>query len=134
MSQPTAGNKNGYITLLSVIILMILAVIVISYALYMSIDSQKAYLALRAKTQSKAYAYSCAETALEKLRNDLDYTGNEIINTDGVACTIHQITGSGNYNRTILVSGNSLNHYTRMEIKLTVVNPEPELDYWKEIP
>jgi hypothetical protein len=79
-------------------------------------------------------AYSCTEIALNKLKNDLSYAGEESITLDGVTCNILAISGTGNTNRVIKVSATtSIGVVKKIQITVQTVNPSYIFSSWQEV-
>lgn len=84
------------------------------------------------KTQSsQAYflANLCAEQALMKLKENISYPGNEIIEIEGGNCQILPVEGSW----TVKVSGNFQDQIKKIKIVVNQVNPEMIIESWQEV-
>ncbi|HOY46455.1 MAG TPA: hypothetical protein PKU95_02385 [Candidatus Dojkabacteria bacterium] len=130
--QQRAYAKNGFATLFSLIILMVIAVSVFSSILLTNIDGLKGVEAMRNGIVAKNLATSCAEIAINKLKIADTYSGNETINFTEGSCYIQTISGSGNTNRLLRVTGTSENAIKKIEINVLVINPTTNISYWIE--
>jgi hypothetical protein len=127
------NQKNGYIALVSVLIIS-------SITLFLAINANlfgisESGMALRKSHSSKSFylANLCAEDALMKLKNNLDYSGDETLSLDGGSCYISSLEGSGNEDRIIKTSGNFNDQTRRIIIEIGRVNPLMEISSWREV-
>jgi len=111
---------------------MVIAVSVFSSILLTNIDGLKGVEAMRNGIVAKNLATSCAEIAINKLKIADTYSGNETINFTEGSCYIQTISGSGNTNRLLRVTGTSENAIKKIEINVLVINPTTNISYWIE--
>ena len=88
--------KKGFVTLFSLIILMVISVSVFTNILLVNTDSLNSIEATRDGINARSLANSCVEIGLNKLRTDNVYTGDEIFDLTEGSCEILPIQGSGN--------------------------------------
>ena len=131
--QQQRSNKQGFVTLFSLIILMIISIAVFSSILLVNVDSLRSVEAVRQGIIARSLANTCAEVALNKLKDDNNYQGNESLTLTSGSCEILSISGSGNTNRIIRTTGNANQFIRKSEIKVTTLNPSTDIDYWREI-
>lgn len=126
-------NKNGYIALVSILLVSSLTLFLAVNANLFGISESR--MALDRAHSSKAYylANLCAEEALINLKDDLDYSGDETINIAGGSCEILPLEGSGNENRTIKTTGSFDNKTRKIKIDIDLVNPVMEINSWLEV-
>lgn len=124
---------NGYIALISVLIISALAILIASSANLISISESKMGLQENQSWESFYLAKACAEKALIELKNDLNYTGNETLPFDTENCTILLVEGTGNENRVIKVTATAFKQTRKIKIEINRVNPETEIKFWSEI-
>lgn len=125
-------NKKGFVTLFSLIILMVIAVSVFTSVLLTNMDSLKSVEALREGLKAKTNSYSCMEIALDKLKNDNTYTGNETIILGDGECEILSISGSGNNNWVVRSIGKSKDYFKKLEVSIIEINPVMQIEYFRE--
>lgn len=90
-------------------------------------------LVIEQSNQAKALANACSEKALESLRENVNYAGNETVNLGQGSCQIFAVLGSGNTNRTVEASG-TVNSITRkVQVDIAVVSPQIQLTDWQEV-
>lgn len=126
-------NKNGFVTLFSLIILMVISVSVFTSILLVNIDSLNSVEATRQGIVARSLANSCMEIAINELKDDQAYTGNETFTFTNGTCQIISISGSGNTNRTIRVSGSADGYVRKVEALVLEINPATSISYWQEI-
>jgi hypothetical protein len=137
--QPDKEKKEykGFVALISVLLLLAIAVTVITVGLSVQIDRSKSSDTSMDAVQASANANLCAEFAISKLKDNLTtYTGNETLTTDlncGGSCQINTITGSGNTNRLITVSGVCNDITKKLSITISNVNPFTTIASWQEV-
>lgn len=134
MAVPSYANKKlkGYVTLLSVILLTVFGTVVAVTTLSIATDNVSAANTISRSKQAKALADSCMEIAINTLKDDLNYAGNQSFNIGGGSCTINPISGSGNTNRGISVTGTFSGITRRASVTILTVNPLTNFNNWQE--
>lgn len=133
MGQHRLDNKKGFVTLASVILLLFIAVAVFTSILTVNIDSFKGVEALREGLRAKTLANSCVEIALDKLKLDNAYAGNETIQiAPNDQCEILSISGVGNNNRVLRTIGRTDGFVRKIEVSITEINPNIIISNWQE--
>ena len=122
-------TSSGFIALITVLIIFAIALLVGLSASLLSIG--EATMGLKKFQSSQAYflANLCAEQALMKLKEDINYPGNETIEIGGGSCQILPIEG----NWLVKTSGNFQNQIKKMKIIVSQVNPEMIIESWQEV-
>ncbi|MBU1159761.1 hypothetical protein KKD04_01075 [Patescibacteria group bacterium] len=126
--------NKGYIALISVLIIQALILAIIIGIFLRSNTETKMVLAEQLSSKSRALAEACAEYALQQLKNDSNYSGNESIIIDGSdSCDILPIETSGSDK--IVKTQSAVSGYTRkIKINVIQINPEMFTSYWNEVP
>lgn len=121
--------SSGFIALLTVLIIFAIALLVGLSLSFLSIS--EATMGLQKSQSSQAYFLTnlCAEQALMKLKEDINYPGSEIIEIEGGNCQILPIEG----NWVIKVFGNFRNQIKKIKIVVSQVNPEMIISSWQEV-
>lgn len=127
-------RMQGYIALISIIIISALLLLVASFANLFSIGESQMGLEESQSWQAFYLAAACAEEALMSLKEDTNYQGSETLIFDNGTCDIMTIGGSGNEDRTIDVLGRSQNSIRKIKVEVEQVNPEMVIRLWKEVP
>lgn len=136
MVQELLENKkvDGFVTLVSVIVLGAIGVLVVTTNLSVNTDTTIILSVYEESKQAKALADTCAEVALENLKDDVNYAGNETLNLFDGSCDISTITGSGNAPRSFNTTGNFETQVYKLSIALGEINPFITITTWEEIP
>lgn len=123
------ANHKGFVALIIVLIIFAVALSVGLGVSFLSIS--EAGMSLEKIYSLKAYylANLCAEEALMKLKENVNYSGNETISAEGGSCQILPIEG----NWIIKVIGNFQNQIKKVKIVVSQVNPEMEIQSWQEV-
>lgn len=126
-------QQDGYVLLISVLVLsaasLALAIAGITLGLNFT-TSSSLYRQARAAT---AMAHTCGEQALEKLKENANYTGPETLTFPGSeTCTVVSVTGSGAV-RTIKSQGSAQGAVARVQIEVSQVSPQIIVSSWKEL-
>lgn len=122
--------NKGFIALITVLIIFAIALLIgLSLAL---LSISEAFMGLKKTQSSQAYylANLCAEQALIRLKEDINYPGGEIIEAVGGSCQIFPIEG----NWTVKISSDFQNQTKKIKIVVDQVNPEMAISSWQEVP
>ena len=124
---------DGYIALVTVIIITAVTLMV---AISVNLESMgETKISLAKNQSSKAYYLStaCAEDALMKLKDKLNYGGDETLFFDNGTCSILPVEGRGNKDRLVKVVGDVGDYTRRIKIEISRVNPNMEITFWQEV-
>ena len=151
MSVTRYTARSGYVLLISVLVVGVVASASAITILMLGLGAEKSALAVQQSTQSYANAWSCAEHAIQKLREDFEYEGNEsktltyafTTNTLGypghidygsTSCIIYPVGGYGNEDRTICIEGTfGKGTKRRLEVAVTRIHPDVRIGSWEEV-
>lgn len=123
----------GYIFLISVLFITVIAISVVGSYLLLSISSLQNGLALQQATQAVELASTCAERSLHALMANNGYAGGEEFSFTEGECYVYPVGGYGNENRTICTEGISGAHTRRMEIVILRILPSVQVFSWREV-
>ena len=127
-------RDKAYVTILTVVILMIITVTVTVTVISVLIDNTISYRTTTESDISRYNADACAEVAINKLKEDLTYTGGgAVITLDKGSCTIVNITGTGLTNRVISTTGSYNNVIRKLIVTVSTVNPSTTITSWTEV-
>ncbi len=101
--------------------------------LLLGIGSSRTSFNAQQAAEAKALASACAEQALDSLRQNTSYSGDETINLGNGSCDIQSIGGSGNSDRTIQVIGKINTIQRKIKIEITEVQPNMTISTWQEV-
>lgn len=124
---------RGFIALISILIISAVILLIALGVSQFGISQSKIALQRNQTSESYYLAQSCAEEALMKLKEDLGYRGNEILNIEGNSCAILSVGGSGNRNRLVKTTSNAYNQIRKIKIEIDRINPLMEIKYWQEV-
>jgi hypothetical protein len=100
-----SGTNGAYVTLISVLILSVVAVTIIGSALTVSTDSLISSTSVSNSKEARALIDACAEQALQSIRDNGSYTGEGSVSLGEGGCDYTVIDPSVEYD---LVTGNQL--------------------------
>jgi hypothetical protein len=122
-------TNNGFIALVTVLIIFAIALLIGLSVSLLSISEAQMGLKKSQSSQSTYLANLCAEDALMKLKEDINYSGNETIEIGGGSCQILPIEG----NWTIKTIANFENQVKKIKIIVSQVNPQMLISSWQEV-
>lgn len=123
---------NGYILLISVIIVGAIATAIAVGLLYLGAGSSKNAISHQQSEKAKAAANACAEEALEQIRLNQNYSGSGNISINGGMCE-YSVINTGGQNRAIDVSSTMDAVSRRVFITVTAIMPKI-IATWQETP
>jgi hypothetical protein len=123
---------NGYILLISVVIVGAIATSIAVALLFLgSADSKNAISHLNSD-KAKASANACAEEALEQLRSNTGFVGANVVALNGGNCS-YTVVNTGVNSRSVTVSSTVDGIVRRVGISVTALNPKITA-VWQEVP
>ena len=126
-------NKNGYIALITVIIISAV-VLILALGLAFSSLSQKQIIISHNKSLKNYYlANACANYAILQLQKNVGYGGNETVNLDDYVCQVESVFGTGNTNRTIITSSQQGDQRKVLRIEIDQIKPMTIIKSWGEL-
>jgi len=126
-----SSKKNGYITLISVLVVGAVGLAITLTLLLLGLGSSQTSLAFEQSNQAKALANSCAEVSLNNLKLDSGYSGDETINLGQGSCYISAVEAQGSQ-RTILTQG-TVDTIIRYVEVVAQLQPDLQIISWQEI-
>ena len=123
---------NGYIALISIIIICAVVLLIAVSAGLLSIS--EAGMGLKKNQASEAYYYAsaCAEQALQQIRELTPFTGTDTIVFDNGTCD-YAVSSQGGGNRIITASGTINNIIRKIQITINQINPLINIISWQEV-
>lgn len=125
--------NQGYIALISILIISSLLAIIASSASLISISESKTGLKESQSWEAFYLATACAEDALMKLKEDINYPGGETLTFESGTCYIAFVEGTGENNRVVKTSGTVLAQIRKIRIEIEQINPEMAIKSWQEV-
>ncbi len=127
------NKKKGFVVLLGVLLLTAVLAILLPTLILISTDNYRLSDSINKGVTARIQAESCVEIALEKLRLNNTYNGNETITLIGSAtCYIRPLTGSGQ-NRLIETQSTVDNHTKKIRVTLSQLTPQIITSSWIEV-
>ena len=127
--QKKFKSENGFVALLTIFIILTIALLLgLSFGL-LAISETNMSLEKTQSSQADFLANLCAEQALMKLKENINYQGNETIEAEGGNCQILPVEG----NWVIEVIANFQNQIKKTKITVTQVNPKMVISSWQEV-
>lgn len=126
-------NQNGFIALISILIIGAVVLAVGIGASLRSIGENKMGLSEKSSDKALSLANLCAETALMKLESVLNYSGGETITIGGDSCDILPVEGSGNLNRVVKAQSAVSEHTRKVKVEVSAISPIMQINSWKEM-
>lgn len=125
-------NKNGYITLISVLVAGALILLITTTLLITGITFSKNGLALENSNQAKALADACAEEALQQIRDSVAYSGGATLNIGNGSCN-YTVLSIGGQSRNIQSVGTVNGYVRKVEINIDKINPQINVTSWQDV-
>lgn len=138
-------KQEGYILLITVLVVGAIMSAIASSLLLLGLGSGRSSYALGQSEQAKGYANACVEEAIERLSRDNTYVAGDSITFDDGSCTINAITGTGDTNRVIQVTGVVVNNAEdttssetddvtrKLEVSIADLGPPVDITSWLEV-
>ena len=126
-------NKSGFIALLAVLFLAAIGTGAGISLLILGLTSSQSSFSFESSFRARMLANACAEEALERLRESIYYTGNEVINFSLGSCQIMTISGTGNLNRTVQTTGSFGTVVRKVKVITTRIHPQILVTSWQEV-
>ena len=122
-------KKKGYVALMTVIILGVVATLVATSLVLLGLGHTRSSLSESQSAGSKAAADACIDDALRQIRLSSSYTGNGNLSLTGATCTYTVIAGSTG---SIVATGVSGNTTRRVTVDISSRTPNIVFTKWQE--
>jgi len=124
------NNNTGFITLLSVLIVSAVGLAIVTSLLLQGFTSASASLALTESEQARAVAVACAETALQQIRDDTNFSGSGSLTFTYSSCS-YTVQNLGGQSRRVMSAGAAGPMISRLNITIDKLNPKINLTSWQ---
>lgn len=132
MEVPLLNTKDGYITLISVLVASTVAVSIAVTLLVIGVNASRTTAVLQATKYANTHAKSCIEEALSQVRNSSSFTGpGSIIMSQG-SCD-YNVTNTGGQSRLINATGIAQSAIRRLSITINSIIPIIGVSSWQEV-
>lgn len=125
-------NNSAYISLVTTLIVSTIVVAAIQGSLLLSVDSANQSIVFSAQAGAFANAESCAETALQSIRDDQNTFGPGSTSVSNGSCS-YEIIDTGLETREIQSTGVSGNSTQRVLVTITTINPQILINNWVKV-
>lgn len=130
--EESFSEEKGYVTLLSVLILGAIGTAIAVSLLLLGVSSSRTSFALEQSNQAKALVNTCAEEALQQIRDSTPFTGTGNLTLGQGTCS-YTVTSQGGHNRTITSSGTVGTILRKVKILIDTINPSINVTSWQEV-
>lgn len=126
-------QPNGYVALMSMIIIGAVVLIAALTLTFMAV-SQGNFIISHNKTTNNYYAANaCANYAILQVQKNMDYSGPEDLDLEGIKCRVESAVDLGEDGKTIIVSSQTGNQLKKIKVELDQVKPTTIIRSWGEI-
>ncbi|KKQ35859.1 MAG: hypothetical protein US52_C0014G0004 [candidate division WS6 bacterium GW2011_GWA2_37_6] len=125
--------KKAYVLLTTVIIIAIVTTLLVANMIAINTESTVSVGVLRDSKEALFLSDACAEVAIDKLKDNNTYTGNEVLNISSESCSILLVQGTGNTNRTVQTTSTVGDSTQKVQIVITQLNPDTQIASWKVV-
>lgn len=128
----TRRLQNGYIALITVLIVGAVGIAISMALLINGVDSQRATLVTQQSAQARNLANACAEEALQQIHDSTTFTGTNTLSLGQGTCT-YIVTNTGSTTRTIDASGTVGNVVRKNQVYVTIGASSISITSWQEV-
>lgn len=132
VNQQCIVNKKGYITLISLLLFAAVGLATLLSLVLLGVDSSRAVLLLTQSIQARVLADTCAEVALEAIRDSSIYTGTNSVSLGGGNCT-YTITAISGEQKEIQSTGTVGTVVRKVEVAIDQISPTINVTSWQEV-
>lgn len=126
------GNQDGYVALLSVLIVGTIATVVDVTLLITGVDAQRETLVTQQSAQARGLTDACTEEALQQLHDNTAFTGSNNLTLALSTCT-YTVTSTGSSTRTITSSATVGNVVRKVIVYVTMSSSSISITSWQEV-
>ena len=125
-------SQRGYITLISVLVVGAVGIAITTSLILLGLSSSRTSFALEQSNQAKALANTCAEEALEQIRDSTPFSGSGNL-TLGQGICAYTVINTGGQNRTITATSSVGTIVRKVSITIDTINPQINITSWQEV-
>ncbi len=123
--------QNGYVALLSVLVLSAIATTVAVTLLLTGTDASRETLIVQQSAAARSYVDACAEEALQQIHDDTTFLGQNNLSLSQGTCSF-SIVSTGTSTRTVSVSATVGSTVRRASIYVTISSSNISVNSWQE--
>lgn len=132
MVRQLFGNKQGYATLMTVVVLSAVGLVIVTTVSLVFFSTSRVVRSVDAQVQSRQLAHGCAELGLMELRNNDGYTGSSSSTINNETC-FFEVNNVGGNNREVIASSTVQGSVYRVEVQVTNLIPLLTISSWEEV-
>lgn len=125
-------QNQGYVLLISVLILGAVGVAIASSLLLLGLGSSRSSFAFEQSNQAKSLANACAEEGLQQIRNVTSYTGIGGL-TLGQGVCAYLVTSQGGESRIVEASSTVDTIVRKTKVTVSTINPTITIASWIDV-
>lgn len=126
------NNTDGYITLISVLIVGAIGTSIVIALVLLGIGSSKTSIALEQSFEARSLATLCAEEALEQIRSNDAFSGTATLSIGNGDCE-YTVINNGGESRTIESTGTAGNVIRRTEVEISQIYSTIQITNWVDV-
>lgn len=127
----SATKSTGFIALMAVLIAGAACVAIATALLTVGTDLQRSSLVYEQSSQARSIATACAEEGLQKIRENISFTGTNTLTFTAGNCTYVVTNVSGSM--TILATGTVQDVVRKVRVYATIASQSISITSWQEI-
>jgi hypothetical protein len=131
MSAANPTHQQGFVTLISVLVLGAVGVAVVTSLLLLGVGNSRSSFTAEQSLQARGFADACAETALQQIRANSAFIGTNTLAFGSNSCT-YTVTNNGGTTRAIVSNGTVGTIVRRVNISVATVLPVT-ISLWQEV-
>lgn len=128
----TKTSEQGYVTLLSVLILGTVATAVATALLVAGADANRETLIVQQSTQARGYVDACVEDALQQIHDNTSFTGTDGLVLGQGTCS-YTVASTGATTRTIATAATVGGVTRKAMIYVTMTSSTISITTWQEV-
>jgi type II secretory pathway component PulK len=132
-SHETDETDEGFVALVSVIIVGAIAIAVVLALLLFGISSVQNAEVFERSAKARYMADACAEYALERLREDPSYSGSETVEIGGNSCEILSVEHISEGAVAVSTIGTSGDAVRKVRVITSRLRPSVRISLWEEV-
>ncbi len=125
-------GQEGYIALLSTLVIGAVALSVTVAVLLMGTVSQQAILAEQRSVQARGLANACAEEALQQIHDNTTFTGTNSVTITGESCS-YTVASTSSSTRTITTNCTIGSVVRKVQVYVTIASSSISITSWQEV-
>lgn len=126
------NKQKGFVALIGVLIVSAIGLTVSVSLISLGLSSSQTSFVNFRGSQAVVLANSCAESALQEIRDSNSYIGTNTYNLGSGSCTF-TVTSNGAQNRTIQSEGRVDSLRSRIIVTIDAINPDINITGWQEV-